>query len=279
MKALFSPETGGVRACGIACFFFLIPLSAGCGRLSRPEGPATARAEDGPKTVAVTLFGERLELFMEHPFLVRREASKFNVHLTVLKDGMPIRAGKLTVVANGPSGKATTVEQAAPRSPGIFGPTVTFSEAGKNETVLTLRSEQADETFRVPVTVYADEAADRSAADAADEPEPEGSITFLEEQQWKIGLVAERVARHHLVVRLAVPGLVVPRAGGKAMVTPPIAGRVLPLPKGRFPLVGDVAKAGDVVAGIELRTAADTVLRRRLLSAPGASQVIPIGGA
>lgn len=70
---------------------------------------------------------------MEHPYLAQGEGAKFNVHLTVLKDGMPIRCGKLTIVATGPTGKTVTVEQAAPRSPGIYRPLVAFPEAGENQ--------------------------------------------------------------------------------------------------------------------------------------------------
>jgi membrane fusion protein, heavy metal efflux system len=105
----------------------------------------------------VTLFGDELELFMEHPPLVRGQPAKFNVHLTVLEDGMPIRSGTLTVVATGPTGQAAIIEQEAPRSPGIYGPTVAFPEAGRNELALTLEGDQADETIRVPVTVYPDD--------------------------------------------------------------------------------------------------------------------------
>jgi hypothetical protein len=53
----------------------------------------------------------------------------------VLKDGMPIRSGKLTVTGTGPTGKTVTVVQDAPKRPGIFGPVVAFPEPGRNERV------------------------------------------------------------------------------------------------------------------------------------------------
>jgi membrane fusion protein, heavy metal efflux system len=242
-----------LRAAGYSSILAVAPLlCAGCGRLSLPGGGKTElEAKEEPKTLAVTLAARTLELFMEHPYLVQGEGAKFNVHLTVLKDGMPVRSGTLTVVAKGPSGKTTTVAQPAPKSPGIYGPVVAFPEAGENEMVLSLKSDQAEETIRIPVMVYADAAAAKKAADADEGAEPEGKITFLKEQQWKIGLVAEPVARRRLVARLRVPGQIVPQAGAKAVVTPPIAGRVLPPPQGRFPRVGETTKAGEIVAVIE----------------------------
>lgn len=227
---------------------FLLSV-AGCARQPISGGGQSSAEE--PKMLSVTLSGRALELFMEHPYVAQGEGAKFNVHLTVLKDGMPIRSGKLTIVATGPTGKTVTVDQATPRSPGIYGPVVAFPEAGENQLTLSLKSDQAEETMRVPVTVYPDAIAAKKAADEADEAEPEGKITFLKEQQWKIGLVAEPVTKHRLVARLVVPGQVVPRAGAKAIVTPPIAGRILPPPKGRFPRLGETTKAGDVVALVE----------------------------
>jgi RND family efflux transporter MFP subunit len=236
--------------------YFLVLLTAaslatGCGKLSFLGRGEAAQEEEEPATVAVTLPAEKLELFMEHPYLVQGQPAKFNVHLTVLVDGMPIRSGTLTVVATGPSGKTVQVEQPAPRSPGIFGPVIAFPEAGENEMSLSLQSDQAEETIRVPVMVYADEAAAKKAADEADDTEPEGAISFLKEQAWKIGVVVEPVTKRRLVQRLTVPGQIVPPAGAKAVVTPPIAGRVLPPPDGAFPRVGQQVKAGQIVAVIE----------------------------
>jgi hypothetical protein len=188
-------------------------LGLGCGNLSFVGRGEAAQEEDEPATVAVTLPAEKLELFMEHPYLVQGQDAKFNVHLTVLVDGMPIRSGKLTVVAIGPSGKTVQVEQPAPRSPGIFGPVVAFPEAGENQMSLSLQSDQAEETIRIPVMVYADEAAAKKAADEADDTEPEGAISFLKEQAWKIGVVVEPVTKRRLVQRLTVPGQIVPPAG------------------------------------------------------------------
>ena len=166
-------------------FFALLTVASlvtGCGKLSRlGRGEPAAQEKDEAPMVAVTLSVEKLELFMEHPYLVQGQDAKFNVHLTVLEDGAPIRSGKLTVVATGPTGKKVQVEQPAPRSPGIFGPTVAFPEPGENEMAMTLQSDQAEQTIRVSVMVYADEAAAKKADEEAGDEEAEGAITFLKE--------------------------------------------------------------------------------------------------
>ena len=204
-----------------------------------------------PPMESATLASEKLELFMEHPFLVKAEGAKFNVHLTVLKDGAPIRGGKLTVTGTGPSGKTVIVVQDAPKRAGIYGPTVAFPEAGKNEMVLLLESEQATDTIRASVTVYADADQAEQAAGKAGKSEEEGAVTFLKEQAWKIGIVHEPVATHRLVERLVVPGKITPMAGSKSVVTPPMAGRLRPPEGAPFPRVGEEVKAGQVVAIVQ----------------------------
>lgn len=206
---------------------------------------------DEERTESVTLVEGPLELFMEHPYLVRGEDAKFNVHLTVLEDGMPIRSGTLTVTGTGPTGKSVTVVQDAPKRAGIFGPVVVFPESGPNELRLVLDSEQARGDIRLTVTVYADRHEAQHAAEAVEEEEPGDAITFLKEQAWKIGIVHEEVATRRLVERLVVPGEIRPAAGSKAVVTAPVAGRLLPPPGGKLPVVGERVAAGQVVALVE----------------------------
>jgi cobalt-zinc-cadmium efflux system membrane fusion protein len=228
----------------------LTSILTGCGRPAS-VGPDQVQAEDDPPTTSVTTFGDVLELFLEHPFPVAGRDTKVNVHLTVLKDGSPIRSGTLRVVTTGPMGKSNAVEQAAPRSPGIYGPAVVFPESGRNELALELHSDQARETLRIPVQVYADEDDARRAAESVEDEESAGAVPFLKEQQWKIGLITQPVARHDLSERLVVPGETLPAAGAQAVVTPPAAGRLLPPPGAQFPRVGEAVRAGQVVALIE----------------------------
>src|SRR5262245_53005628 len=235
------------------CLLCTIQLTVvGCGRFSLSTRSEPAASHDvEPTLISVTIAAERLELFMEHPLPVQGEPVKSNVHLTMLNDGMPIRSGKLTMVATGPSGMIAQTEQAAPKSPGIFGPTIAFPEPGENRVALSLQSDQAEETINVTVVVYADEVTKKKAEHESEEAEPESAIKFLKEQQWKIGLVTEPAGKRRLVDRLTVPGQIVPSAGAKAVVTPPIAGRVLPPPAGTFPRVGQQVEAGQIVAVIE----------------------------
>ncbi len=229
---------------GLCLLIAVSSLVAGC-----DKSPSHEAVE--AKMESVTLASGSLELFMEHPYLVQGEGAKFNVHLTVLNDGMPIRGGTLTVTAKGPTGKTATVVQDAPKRPGIYGPVVPFPEPGENEMILSLEGDQAKETIRVPVMVYADGEAAKKAAAESKEEEADGAITFLKEQAWKIGVVHEAVTKRRLVERLTVPGELQPAAGSKAVVTSPMPGRLLPPPGGPLPHVGETVKAGEVLAVIE----------------------------
>jgi RND family efflux transporter MFP subunit len=200
---------------------------------------------------SVTQDGRSVELFMEYPLLVQGEGAKFNVHLTVLADGMPVRQGKLTVVAKGPSGKTVTAVQESPRSPGIYGPVLAFLESGSHELNLSLESKQARDTLRLSVMVYPSRARAEKAGEAKEEEPSAGTITFQKEQGWKIGVVHRQVSTRRLVERLRVPGAITPAAGAEAVVTPTVAGRLLPPPRGRFPRIGERVSAGQVVAVIE----------------------------
>ena len=83
---------------GLCLLIAVSSLASGC------TGPHSHEHEEEAEVPmeSVTLASGSLELFMEHPYLVRGEGAKFNVHLTVLKDGMPIRSGTLTVIGQGP---------------------------------------------------------------------------------------------------------------------------------------------------------------------------------
>lgn len=227
----------------------VVVSTSGC--RDSPATPPEPSPDDEMPTTAVTHFAEGLELFMEHPYAVVGEGIKFNVHLTVLSDGAPIRSGKLRLVATGPTAKVGETEQPAPRSPGIFGPTLVFPEPGINQLQLILESEQARGTLRVPVEVYADERAARTAAAKLEEEETPEAVPFLKEQAWKIGVRTEPVARHDLVEHLDVPGRISPAAGAEAVISTPVSGRVLPPPGGSFPRVGQKVEAGQVVALVE----------------------------
>lgn len=224
-----------------------LPSLAGSGCAKRP----LVEDSNEPKTQDVTLATNRVELFMEHPYLVRDKEAKFNVHLTVLADGAPVRQGKLTLSARGPGGETVATEQAAPKSRGIYGPVLAFPAAGAWQLVLQLDSDQAKDTVRVPLTVFASSADAAKAAAESEADKPAGLVTFLKEQAWKIGLTHESVRKRRLVERLVVPGEIQAAAGAKALVTPPVAGRLLRPIDGRFPRVGERVQRGQLVGLIE----------------------------
>ena len=204
-------------------------------------------------TIKTTLWAKKIDIFLERPYAVVGKAIEPLFHVTVMKDGSPITEGSLVFQATGPEQVEVRMEK--PTRTGIFIPSVTFAKPGVYQAKMIVESPQVEgggETIELPpVVVYgsADEAL--AAAKKAPEENTADAISFLKEQQWRVGLITTAVEAHELVERLVVPGRVIVPQGSGAIVGTPISGKAAP-PDGKgFPKVGDKVEQGQVLALVE----------------------------
>ena len=106
---------------------------------AKNQPQATAPAEPELPTVAVTLWSDRTELFMEYPALVAGENAGFAVHLTDLATYRPLGEGTATLEFES-GGQVTRFESKAPSRPGIFRVDVRLDRAGDYRAVLKVRA-------------------------------------------------------------------------------------------------------------------------------------------
>ena len=239
--------------------------TAGCDRRSQGKPDAQGHADDGGaghehdqrgeeglEPISVTLFTSKVLLFMEYPHLVQGEQAEFLAHFSVLSTGEPVRSGSLTFEVTPPNGSPVNLTLDAPRRDGLFVPEWVFKTPGEHRLRLLLSGPQVKDAVDVgSVIVHADADAAFHAAEAAAEDDPPDLVPFLLEQQWKIGLLQTPVTRRTLVHRLPIPAQIVAPQGASAVVSPPVAGRLLPPPDGKLPRVGDQVQAGQTLALVE----------------------------
>jgi cobalt-zinc-cadmium efflux system membrane fusion protein len=196
----------------------LTALASACG--SDATAPETAPAED-PPAIAVTIWSDKTELFMEHPPLVAGADARFAIHLTNLSDFTPLRDGKVVVRFEGDTIHRFEVD--GPSTPGIFGVDVKVPAARRYQLAVEVHSAKLSDDLRAgPATVYPDQSA-AAAAIAADE---EGATSFLKEQQWTLDFATMPVESQARREVLTVPGTIEPRVGGSAEVRAPAPGRI-----------------------------------------------------
>jgi RND family efflux transporter MFP subunit len=219
-----------------------------CGASCGPPSSAASGQEDhSHDPTSVTVFGERLLLFMEYPHLVRGAPARFLAHLTVLATGEPVRSGTVTLEIG-----ATRLSVDAPKREGLFIPEGSAAEPGTFGGRLIVESEQAEEMLDLgPIIVHAGDAeADRAAHSAAGE-EPPNAVPFLMETQWKVKLLLGKAESRTLSKRLVVPARAVVPEGLSAVVSAPVAGRLVAPPSAGLPRTGERVEAGQTLALVE----------------------------
>jgi len=233
----------GLRSISVVAIGTTLILSCGGGRAS--DAPA-ADGEAAPAGGAVTLWTDSTELFMEHPALIVGAPDKFAVHLTDLTDFAPLRSGKITLrFEPRGGGEPIVVTQAAPRSPGIYGPAPEFRRPGVYDLTISVESPQARDVLRVPdLRVYA------SAAEAPKEGGgDDDGISFLKEQQWKTpGFATAFATTGRVTETFQATGQIVPAVGRMARISAPVAGVVEANGVARSPAPGQRVIKGQVLA-------------------------------
>ncbi len=195
---------------------------------------------------AITHWTDKSELFVEFLPLVVGQETAFAAHLTRVSDFRPVDAGVVTVTLSGGGHPEETFVVNEPTVPGIFRPVAKPQHAGVR--VLSLRvaaSELTDTHDLGEVTVFADA---NAAAHATPEEEPDNGaeISFLKEQQWPIGFTMTQATERTLRPSMALSGTLRGRADGEAMVTAPVAGRLLTA-SGTFPRLGQQVERNQIL--------------------------------
>lgn len=205
------------------------------------HGSAEANAE-AREPLAITVFTDKTELFVEFPPLVVGQPSKFAAHITRLSDYAPNRQGRLVVRIEGPTRQEVSAE--APKRPGIYGPELIPTQPGQYRMTIEVSGPELTDTLEVgAVTVYAS-AKEVPVPTEAGGPEP---VTFLKEQAWRIPFHTEVVKTEPLPSFLQGFGRLEAVPGKSARVSAPVSGVVVPSAAG-FPVVGQTVQRGQTLA-------------------------------
>jgi cobalt-zinc-cadmium efflux system membrane fusion protein len=219
----------------------LVGLLTAC-RSDPPPAPAT---EADPPSVAVTIWTEKTELFMEYPPLVAGEEASFHIHLTDLSTFEPLREGKVIVRFEGETIQRFEVD--GPSTPGIFNVTFKVQAARRYQVAVELHSAKLSDELRVgPVTVHSDQ----QSALAAIPADEEGATSFLKEQQWTLDFATMKVESQARRQVVSVPATIEPRVGGSAEVRAPTAGRIA---TGGGRAIGSTVNRGAALAELIVR--------------------------
>lgn len=209
-------------------------------------------ADEGHGTGAVTLWTDRMELFLEYPLLAPGEAGRCLVHLTDLRNFGAVQEGSVTLRFQG-SGESSEFTAPAVVREGIFTPEIRFSAAGPRTFELEYVGGDLRETFVIDGFQVFPSA---EAIKVEEEGEDEG-ISFLKEQQWRIDFRTEPVRLRSIRSAHPAVAVVLPLPSRSSMVTSPVDG-VVESPSGGVPcLPGTRVSRGEEIARIRTPAAGD----------------------
>ncbi|MCH7878895.1 MAG: efflux RND transporter periplasmic adaptor subunit [candidate division Zixibacteria bacterium] len=224
---------------------------AGCGDDDRAREQTSAapneHGEEGRASAAVTLWTDKMELFMEYEAFTVNEPGRFIIHLTILDGFQPVREGsvKLTFVAE--DGHTHNIVATELLREGIFTPTVELDDPGRYKFALVYNGSVVRDSFSIDgFTVYQSpgQIPHTELVESGEE------IGFLKEQQWKIPFATTEVETREIKRSVWAIGEVLPSPSAYVEIVSPVDGVVSVGESGQLALPGSIVKRNDVLVTI-----------------------------
>lgn len=194
-------------------------------------------AEDS--TLIYTDYTHLTELFVEFPALVAGEVSTFAAHVTRLEDYSPLTSGRLDVVLETNGETAARFRVNAPARTGIFTPAVRPRDAGAFDLAIEVTDGALHSRHELgTITVFAN-----AGEVEINQPELEGDIGYLKEQQWANPFATMVAAPRPM--RRSVPGFA-------TVLVPADAGAEIRAPADGYFAATDLVRAGSTVEAGDL---------------------------
>jgi len=198
-------------------------------------------------TSQVTLWDERIELFIEYEPFIANRPTRLVTHVTHLDEWQPRVEGEIQIVLSATGRAPIGIQDPRPARDGIYIPTLTFPSAGQWTIEVRVPLDGAVRSIALPpVTVYASE---HDAQHASSQEEEGEAISFLKEQQWRMPFSSQTVVERDFKASLQVNGEIGPSAGGEVMVHAPVNGR-LNRSGSPPPQLGSKVTAGQVLGSL-----------------------------
>ncbi len=195
---------------------------------------------------SVTKWTDETELFMEYPEIIVGEEATFAVHLTRLSDFRALDESEVQFNFEPENGNRISVTETEVQIPGIYGPDVTFEQAGRYDLTIIIQG-MVNDTMRVyGIPVY----------NSLDEIPPYGEeedpnlVSFLKEQQWKIPFATSTVSRRTLAQTVEAHGEVMPANSREAVVSAPFSGIILNSMNRNLPVAGQQVSRGTALLSL-----------------------------
>ncbi len=172
--------------------------------------------------IAVTLWTEKMELFMEYETAVVGNEIKFIIHLTTMEDFQPIREGKASLQFKPANGSVIQFEKNELLREGIFTPVHVFKTAGEYEFLLSYQGAKTAESFNIGKFIVYNSIEDIPVTEEVASEE----ITFLKEQQWKVKFATEEAQNRKIKSSIRAVGKVKPQPKSYAEIVSPVEGLI-----------------------------------------------------
>jgi len=193
---------------------------------------------------AVTQWTGETELFMEYPEIIVGRQATFAVHLTRLSDFAPIANSEVYFTFRSDDGTEISARETEVQVPGIYGPDITFRQAGRYDLTIEIYG-MVNDTLQVNGIPVYNSANEIPGAHAEEDP---NLITFLKEQQWDIPFATQVVQQRTLTQTIDATGEIMAAQNSQAVVSAPFSGIILSSQNGNLPVIGQQLSKGTSMA-------------------------------